>query len=103
MVPAKIERVDSNGNKYFDVVWDYLHGMSLDHALTHFSQRDENIERQRLAATRDVQSALENNPNLVGQDSQFRFAFMLEVPIPVSTETIAETGTSESLQKKKPR
>ena len=63
MLAAKYERIDANGNKILDVVWDYLHEMSVDHGLTSFSQRDENIAKQRLSATRDVHSFLENNPN----------------------------------------
>ena len=100
---AKYKRIDGNGNMILDVVWDYLHEMSLDHALTSFSQRDENIEKQRLAATRDVHSVLDNNPNARGYGSQFRFGFMLEEPMPIVVETVEETSVSESLSKKKPK
>jgi len=92
VVAAKIDRVDASGNRVFDVVWDYLHEMSLDHALTSFSQRDEIIEKQRLAATRDVHNFLENNPNAAGHEDQFQFAFMLEEPMEIVQESIKETG-----------
>jgi len=91
LLPAKIERIDAKGNKYLDVVWDYLHEMSLDHALTAFSQRDENIIKQRRAATRDLRSALDNNPNLAGHDEQFQFVFMLEEAADIVTEAIEES------------
>ena len=116
VLAAKIERLDVNGNRIFDVVWDYLHEMSLDHALTSFSQRDEIIERQRLAATRDVHSFLDNNPSAVGHEGQFQFGFMLEEPTEVVEEKIKETNgrplppadqpeedQAHSLSKKKPR
>jgi hypothetical protein len=101
MVAAKFEGMDENGNRVFDVVWDYLHTMSTHHALTSFSQRDEVIEKQRLAATRDVHSFLEFNPNAKGFEGQFQFAFMLEEPMPVVVETIQETNVP--LSQKKPR
>ncbi len=91
VVAAKIKRFDVNGNRMFDVVWDYLHEMSFDHALTSFSQRDDVIEKQRLAATRDVHSFLDNNPSAVGHESQFRFGFMLEEPASIIEEKIKET------------
>jgi hypothetical protein len=75
LIPAKIERQGSNGQKYFDVVWDYLHEMSLGHALTAFSQRDENIAKQCRAASRDVESDLDNNPNLLLQHHFFGTTF----------------------------
>ena len=70
MLPAKNSMIDENGNMFFEVVWDHLHEMSANHALTSFSQRDENIEKQKLAATRDVHSFLENNPNAQGYENQ---------------------------------
>ena len=105
IIPAKHKRFDENGNMFMDVVWDYLHEMSADHALTHFSQRDENIEKQKLAATRDVLSCLENNPNVQGLENQFKFGFMVEEPMPIVVEKIEETKISETeiLSKKKPR
>jgi len=90
----KIEKLTANGQKVFDVIWDQLHEMSLDHALIAFSQRDDIIGKQQRAATRDVQSCLEYNPNVKGHDDQFRFAFMAEESMPVVTETIFETNTS---------
>ena len=100
---AKYKRIDKNGNMVFDVVYDYLHEMSADFALTAFAQRNEIIEKQRLAATRDVHSFLDNNPNAEGYESQFQFGFMLEEPVPVVVETIKETSVSESLSRKKPK
>ena len=44
-------QLDAEGHRYFDVIWDYLHQMSFDHFLVHFSQRDENIGRQRWPAS----------------------------------------------------
>ena len=91
ILAARFDRIDENGNRVFDVVWDYLHETSLDHLLTAFSTRDENIEKQRLAATRDVHSALDNNPNAAGHKDDFVFAFMLEEPAEAAEERIAET------------
>jgi hypothetical protein len=95
LIAAKIQREGSRGQKYFDVVWDYLHEMSLDHALTAFSQRDDNFEEQRRAATRDLRSALDNNPNMAGHEEQFRFAFVLEEPSKIVTEAIEESPVQE--------
>ncbi len=105
MLPAKHQMVDENGNLFMDVVWDYLHEMSLDHALTAFQQRDENIDKQKLAATKDLQSCLDNNPNVRGHERQFVFGFLLEAPQQIVVETIAETKPSDTeiLSKKKPR
>jgi hypothetical protein len=91
LVAAKIERVDSRGNKMIDVVWDHLHEMSLSHALMVFSQREEIIDKQCRAATRDVESSIENNPNLAGRESQFVFSFMREAPAEQVVEELAET------------
>lgn len=114
MIAAKYERIDKNRNRIIDVVWDYLHTTSNHHALVAFSQCDELIEKQRLAATHNVHSFIDNNPNAKGCESQFlQFAFMLEEPIPVSVEKVGETavgqteargiGATEALSKKKPR
>jgi hypothetical protein len=78
MLPVRVEAVDARGNRMFQVAWDHIHEMSLDHALTAFDQRDINIEKQKRSATRDLQSCLENNPNVTGHESQFQFAFMTE-------------------------
>jgi hypothetical protein len=46
MLPAKIERIDINGNRIFDVVWDHVFEMSAHHGLLFLSQQYENIEKQ---------------------------------------------------------
>lgn len=91
LIAANIERLDERGNKYFDVVWDHIHEMSLAHALTAFSQRDEIIDKHRRAATRDVESFLDFNPHAAGRADQFQFAFMLEHAVPVVVEHVTET------------
>ena len=88
---VKVKHVDAKRNLFFVVVWDYLHEMSLDHALAACSQRDENIEKQRLAAARDVQSILDNNPNVAQHKGQFKFNFMREEPVVVVHEALEET------------
>lgn len=110
LIAAKIDRVDPNGNHILDVVWDFLHSTSRELAYRAFSQRDESIEKQRLAATREVHSFLENNPNAVGNEEQFQFAFMLEDATSQTHAIIAESEvgsghkTSGSiLTKAKPR
>ena len=75
----------------FDIVWDHIHQMSLDHALLSFDQRDENIQKQKRSATRDLNSSLENNPNLEGQGDQFEFEFMTEELAEQVVEVISET------------
>jgi hypothetical protein len=110
MVPAKFEKVDAAGNLVFDVIWDFLHEASLTHLLTHFSQRDETIDKQKRSATRDVESALDNNPNLAGCKDQFQFGFMTEEPLPQVQQSIEESETKrpdapdlDDLGQKKPR
>jgi hypothetical protein len=76
--------------------------------LTHFSQRDETIEKQKRSATRDLASALDNNPNLMNCSEQFKFAFMTEDPVQQIEQRIEEsTGGPKDLppkpKKKKPR
>lgn len=64
--------------------------MSLDHALTSFSQRDEVITKQKRAASRDLDSCLENNPNVKEHQQLFQFAFMEEEPVAIVEEKISE-------------
>ncbi len=78
MLPVRIDAVDAAGNRMFEVIWDHIHEMTLDHALTSFDQRDTNINKQKRSAGRDLQSCLENNPNVAGHESQFLFDFMTE-------------------------
>jgi len=99
IVAIKIERMTENGQKVFDVIWDQLHEMSLDHALIAFAQRDDVITKQQRAATRDVQSCLDFNPNCAGHEEQFRFNFMYDEPVPVVSETISETETPKAVEK----
>jgi hypothetical protein len=92
MIAAKIERISAEGkNLILDVVWDFLHTMSVDHALIAFTQRDEIIEKHRLSATREVHSFLDNNLNARGHESQFEFKFMLESPSEQVQESLAES------------
>jgi len=98
MLPARVDAVDAAGNKVFEVMWDHIHEMSLEHALTSFDQRDTNINKQKRSASRDVQSCLENNPNVVGHESQFQFDFMTEEP-----EIQVVEGIRESERPTKPR
>lgn len=90
LIAAKVEREDASGQKIIDVVWDHIHEMSLTHALTSFSQIDEGIDKQRISATRNLASALENNPHLSGAEHQFSFRFVLEAPAPEPTEVVDE-------------
>ncbi len=92
MLPVKHEVVDASGNKVFEVMWDHIHEMSLDHAFTSFDQRDANINKQKEAASRDLQSCLENNPNVAGHEAQFEFDFMMEEVEPQVVEAIEESG-----------
>jgi hypothetical protein len=91
ILPIKTERIDSAGNQIIDVVYDHIHEMDLHHALLAFSQRDQNINRQKRSASRDLQSALDNNPHLRGHADQFEFGFMVEEPAAQLTEQIGET------------
>jgi hypothetical protein len=63
MLPAKLERMDINGNKVFDVVWDHVFEMSAHHGLLFLSQQYENIEKQCRSHNRVKASVLKNNPN----------------------------------------
>jgi hypothetical protein len=105
-IPTKIEAIDENGNRYIEVVWDHLHEMDLHHALAAFDQRDQNITKQRRAATRDVESFLEFNPNAQGHEEQFRFAFMSEEPQPQVEQSLEESpirSTAKPRKRQKPR
>ena len=93
MLAAREEPVDAAGNKVFPVMWDHIHEMSLKHALNSFEQRDENINKQKQSASRDLQSCLENNPNVAGHESNFLFDFMTKEPETQVVEAIQETGT----------
>lgn len=88
LIAAKVERQDAAGQTIIDVVWDHIHEMSLTHALTSFSQIEEIIDKQRISATRNLASALENNPHLAGSADQFTFRFMLEAPVPEPVEML---------------
>ncbi len=92
MLPAKVEAVDAAGNRIFDVMWDHIHEMTRDHALASFDQRDTNINTQKRAASRDLQSCLENNPNMAGHELQFQFDFMTEESEVQVVEEIQESG-----------
>ncbi len=94
MLPARVEAVDDAGNRVFEVMWDHIHEMTLDHALTSFDQRDENINKQKHSAARDLRSCLENNPNVAGHEKQFQFDFMTEGPEEQVVEEIQESGVS---------
>ncbi len=92
-VAVKIEKMTANGQKLIQVVVNHLHEMSLDHALTAFGQCDDLISKQRRSATRNLQSFLEFNPNAVGHERLFVFAFMDEEPVEAMMETIEESPT----------
>jgi hypothetical protein len=92
-LPVRTDAVDMAGNKVFQVIWDHIHEMSLEHALTAFDQRDANINRQKRSARRDLHSCLENNPNVEGHGSQFLFDFMTEGTEPQVVEEIRESKT----------
>lgn len=91
VVAVKIAKMTVGGQQIFDVVYDYLHEMSLDHALSHFEHRDTNISQQRRAATRDLESCLDFNPNVKGHEDKFTFPFMVEEPREVVVENIPES------------
>jgi len=92
MHAAKTERVDANGNKIFDVVWDHLFEMSHDHALKSFFQRHDNIAKQCNALNRDVQSYNDNNPNAEGREIQLEFDFMVNEAAEDVVEEILESN-----------
>ncbi len=91
-IAAKIEHFTENSQMVMDVIWDHIYEMSLDHALTAFQQRDEIITKQRRAATRCVESCLDNNPNVKGHRELFLFQFMDEAPVAVVEERISESA-----------
>lgn len=80
LLPAKVPlEFDEHGNALlFEVRYDHIHSMSANHALLAFDQRDENIEKQRNSASRDLASFLDNNPNAKGREHQFTFNFQRE-------------------------
>jgi len=76
-----------------EVIWDHIHEMSLDHALNSFDQRDANINKQKRSATRDVQSCLDNNPNVAVHKTLFQFDFITEEVEKQVVESIEESRT----------
>jgi hypothetical protein len=92
-LPVRTDAVDAAGNKIFAVIWDHLHEMSLEHALTAFDQRDANINRQKRSARRDLQSCLENNRNMAGHEQRFLFGFTTEDAEPHVVEEVQESKT----------
>jgi hypothetical protein len=106
-IAAKIKRLGAKDNMILDVVWDWLHEMSLDHALLAFSQRDSNILKQRRAATREVHSFLENNPNAAGHADKFKqLSFLVDEPAEVIEEQIEESAVRPqrtTAKRRKPR
>lgn len=95
MLAAKVPNglTDEHGNLLFDLKYDHIHRMSMDHALNAFEQRDGSITKQRRSATRDLESFLDNNPNAYGHEHQFEFDFMKEQEEEQVVETIPETGS----------
>ena len=75
MCAARIEKVDANGNRVFDVIWDFIHSMSEQHAVLSFEQRHRNIEKQCGALARDARSFNENNPHASASGIQLMFDF----------------------------
>lgn len=94
VVAVKVKKMTAGGQKVFDVVWDILHEMSENHFLSHFEQRDNIITQQRLAATRDLLSCLDFNPNVSEQRGQVKFAFILEESREMVEELIDESEVS---------
>jgi hypothetical protein len=103
MLPAKVPiTVDENGQMLlFDVVYDHIHTMSADHAMMTFEQRDENLRRQKRAATRDLESFLDNNPNAQGYRERFLFEFSDDSESEQVVQKIPESGKKP--KKPKPR
>ena len=73
IVAIKVEKMTSGGQTTFEFVYDYLHEMTLDHALAHFNQKDDNITKQKKASTRNLQSCLDFNPNVQGHEDEFNY------------------------------
>jgi hypothetical protein len=90
-LPMKIEEIDEKGQKHIvDVVWDHIHEMSEHHAISHFGQRVENIQKQQNAYNRDVDSYCDNNPNAKNTQMLFRFA-LGDITEPQIVEQIEES------------
>lgn len=85
---------------YLDVVYDHIHSMTVDHALLAFDQRNGNITKQKRSATRDLQSVLDNNPNVKGHEEKFLFDFLDEAPETSLVEKVTESPTGKA---RKPR
>ena len=96
MLPARVPFFDENGQMYLDVVYDHIHSMALDHALLAFDQRDGNITKQKRSATRDLQSVLDNNPNVKGHEEKFLFDFLDDAPVAQSVEKVTESPTGKA-------
>jgi hypothetical protein len=96
MLPARIPFFDENGQMYLDVVYDHIHSMTVDHALLAFDQRDGNITKQKRSATRDLQSVLDNNPNVKGHEEKFLFDFLEDAPAKPTVEKVAESPTGKA-------
>ncbi len=82
MHAARYERVDENGNRIIDVVWDHIYEMSLDHAEVSFEQRYQQMADEARALDRDMNSFNDNNPNAADGFIQKTFDFTLELQEP---------------------
>jgi hypothetical protein len=104
---ARFERSIASGQRIFDVVWDHILSMSLDHARISFEQRREQLAGGCRSLDRDVRSFNDNNPNASGREVQMSFDFTFEVE--TRHEQVVEQISSDeplgnyALGRKKPR
>lgn len=82
MHAARHERVDENGNRIFDVVWDHIFQMSRDHAEVSFEQRWQQVADEAKSLDRDMKSFNDNSPNAADEPIQKTFDFTWELEGP---------------------
>jgi hypothetical protein len=75
MHAVRYERVDQNGNRISEAVWDYIFQMSREHAERSFDQRWQHIADKSESLQKDIASFNDNNPNAGDRPIQKTFDF----------------------------
>lgn len=103
MIAAKIPKINDKGEPTSEVVWDHIHGMSWDHAITAFKQRLDNHQRQDRALDRDIGSFNDNNPNAREHKIQKEMLFTYDEPAEQIVEKIEMSNKAQKKRGGKPR
>ena len=90
--------VDEHGNFVFEVIWDYIHTMTREHAEMSFQQRWDKLADGARSLKADIDSFNDNNSN-AGQDGiqrKFDFTREVEPAAPQVVDEVRPTTTAPS-------